>query len=77
MDEIQNRVASSALMVFDLEDYYPEGIKTQVDLSVWLIEGFLLKEIEFRQALAGHDWRTIGCRSAVAVCQKSGAGFSR
>ena len=56
MDEIQNRVASSALMVFDLEDYYPEGIKTQVDLSVWLIEGFLLKEKEFRQALAGHDW---------------------
>ena len=56
MDEIQNRVASSALMVFDLEEYYPEGIKTQVDLAVWLIEGFLLKEKEFRQALAGHDW---------------------
>ena len=56
MDEIQNRVASSALMVFDLEDYYPEGIKTQIDLAVWLIEGFLLKEKEFRQALAQHDW---------------------
>ena len=56
MDEIQNRVANSALMVFDLEDYYPEGIKTQIDLSVWLMEGFLLKEKEFRQALASHDW---------------------
>jgi hypothetical protein len=56
MDEIQNRVANSALMVFDLEDYYPEGIKTQIDLSAWLIEGFLLKEKEFRQALASHDW---------------------
>ena len=56
MDEIQNRVASSALMVFDLEDYYPEGIKTQIDLAVWLTDGFLLKEKEFRQALALHDW---------------------
>jgi hypothetical protein len=56
MDEIQNRVASSALMVFDLEDYYPEGIKTQIDLAVWLTDGFLLKEKEFRQALAQLDW---------------------
>jgi hypothetical protein len=56
MDEIQNKVASSALMVFDLEDYYPEGIKTQIDLAVWLTDGFLLKEKEFRQALAQHDW---------------------
>ena len=56
MDEIQNRVASSALMVFDLEDYYPEGIKTQIDLAVWLTDGFLLKEKEFRKALAQHDW---------------------
>jgi hypothetical protein len=56
MDEIQNRVASSALMVFDLEDYYPEGIKTQIDLAAWLTDGFLLKEKEFRQALAQHDW---------------------
>ena len=56
MDEIQNRVASSALMVFDLEDYYPEGIKTQIDLAVWLTDGFLLKEKEFRQALVQHDW---------------------
>jgi hypothetical protein len=56
MDEIQNRVASSALMVFDLEDYYPEGIKTQIDLAAWLTNGFLLKEKEFRQALAQHDW---------------------
>ena len=56
MDEIQNRVANSALMVFDLEDYYPEGIKTQIDLAAWLTDGFLIKEKEFRQALDLHDW---------------------
>jgi hypothetical protein len=56
MDEIINRVANSALEVFDLEDYYPNGIRTQIDISQWLLEGFLLKEIDFREALKNHDW---------------------
>ena len=56
MDEIINRVANSVLEVFDLEDYYPSGIRTQIDLSQWLIEGFLLKEKDFREALKNHNW---------------------
>jgi hypothetical protein len=56
MDEIINRVANSALEVFDLEDYYPNGIRTQIDISQWLLEGFLLKEKDFREALKNHDW---------------------
>ncbi|WP_439553382.1 DUF2480 family protein [Flavobacterium macrobrachii] len=56
MDEIINKVASSSLEVFDLEDYYPIGIRTQIDISQWLYEGFLLKEKDFREALKNHDW---------------------
>jgi hypothetical protein len=56
-DEIINKVANSVLEVFDLEDYYPMGIRTQVDISQWLIEGFLLKEKDFREALKNHDWK--------------------
>lgn len=56
MNEIINKVANSALEVFDLEDYYPAGIRRQIDLSQWLEEGFLLKEKEFREALKNHDW---------------------
>lgn len=55
-DEIINKVANSALEVFDLEDYYPMGIRTQIDISQWLIEGFLLKEKDFREALKNYDW---------------------
>ena len=55
-DEIINKVANSVLEVFDLEDYYPNGIRTQIDISQWLIEGFLLKEKDFREALKNHDW---------------------
>ena len=56
MDEIVNKVANSVLEVFDLEDYYPIGIRTQIDISKWLFEGFLLKEKDFREALKNHDW---------------------
>ena len=56
MDEIINKVANSLLEVFDLEDYYPNGIRTQIDLSQWLLGGFLLKEKDFREALKNHDW---------------------
>lgn len=56
MDEIVNRVANSALEVFDLEDYYPKGVRTQIDLSQWLHEGFLLKEKDFRESLNQHNW---------------------
>lgn len=55
-DEIVNKVANSALEVFDLEDYYPKGIRTKIDISQWLYEGFMLKEKDFREALKNHDW---------------------
>ncbi len=57
MDEIINKVANSALEVFDLEDYYPNGIRTQIDISQWLSEGYLLKEKDFREALKNYDWQ--------------------
>ena len=55
-NEIINKVANSILVVFDLEDYYPTGIRTQIDISQWLFDGFLLKEKDFRSELKKHDW---------------------
>nr|WP_315220256.1 DUF2480 family protein [uncultured Flavobacterium sp.] len=56
MEEIINKVANSVLEVFDLEDYYPKGARVQIDISQWLLEGFLLKEKDFREHLKNHDW---------------------
>ncbi len=55
-DEIVNKVTNSVLEVFDLEDYYPVGTRNQIDISQWLLEGFLLKEKDFREQLKQHDW---------------------
>ena len=56
MDEIINKVTNSNLEIFDLEDYYEVGNRIQIDISVWLENGFLLREKDFRQALKTHDW---------------------
>lgn len=55
-EEIINKVASSVLVVFDLEDYYQTGMRSKIDISQWLIEGFLLKEKDFRENLKNFDW---------------------
>ena len=56
MHEIINKVANSALQVFDLEDYFPTQKHLNIDLSQWLFEGFILKEKDFREHLKQHNW---------------------
>ena len=55
-EEIINKVANSVLEVFDLEDYFPKQSIHSIDVSQWLVEGFILKEKEFRDSLKNHDW---------------------
>jgi len=55
-DEIINRVANSKLITFDLEDLYPKGTRTVIDIKEWLYEGLLLREKDFRERIASHDW---------------------
>ena len=55
-DDIVNRVANSNLITIDLEDYYPKGIRTVIDIKQWLFHELILKETEFREYLKNHDW---------------------
>lgn len=55
-DEIINRVANSALTTINLEDYYPQGKRVLLDIKDWLFEGLILREKEFRQHVAEHNW---------------------
>lgn len=51
-----NRVANSSLITIDLEEYYPVGDIVGFDLKDYLFMGLILKEKDFRDALAAHDW---------------------
>lgn len=55
-DEIVNRVAQSSLVTIDLEDFYPKGIRTTIDIKQWLFHELILKESDFRDYLKEHDW---------------------
>jgi len=66
--EIVNKVANSALMVFDMEDLYPSNPRMELDISKWLYEGFILREKEFRAALKDHDWSVFSDAYVALYC---------
>ncbi|MBI9040938.1 DUF2480 family protein [Lutibacter sp.] len=55
-DEIVNRVANSNLITINLEDFYPKGERTIIDIKNWLFHELILKEVDFREHLKNHDW---------------------
>lgn len=55
-EKIVNRVASSPLITFDLEDYFIEGERVFFDLKPWLFQEMILKEKDFRDLAKNHDW---------------------
>ncbi len=56
MEEIVNRVANSKLQTIDLEDYYPAGTRSVIDISQWLVEGLVLVESRFRESVKTTDF---------------------
>lgn len=67
-NEIINKVAQSTLMVFDLEDYYPDNHVIALDISQWLVDGFILKESDFRAHLKNRDWSTYQDKYVALYC---------
>ncbi|PHQ55425.1 MAG: hypothetical protein COC16_05215 [Lutibacter sp.] len=55
-DNIVNRVANSQLKTIDLEELYPQGTRTILDIKNWLFQELILKENDFREHLKNHDW---------------------
>ncbi len=55
--EIINRVESSGLVTIDLADYFPQEEILIFDLKDFLFQGLILREKDFRDALAQFDWK--------------------
>ena len=66
--EIVNKVATSKLEVFDLEDYFPKEEIMAIDIAQWLYEGFILKEKDFRNALNNHNWTSYTGKGIALFC---------
>ncbi|MBK8291814.1 MAG: DUF2480 family protein [Flammeovirgaceae bacterium] len=54
--EIVNRVSSSQLITFDLEELYTPGERVLFDLKGLLFQELVLREKDFRDYIKSHDW---------------------
>ena len=54
--EIKNRVSESSIKTIDLEKFYPKGNREFIDISLWLDNGLVLREKEFRKKIESHKW---------------------
>lgn len=67
-NEIINKVASSGLTEFNLEDFYPKGERAVFDLKEFLFQGLILKEKDFREALKTFDWTNYQDKYVAVLC---------
>lgn len=72
--EIINKVANSGLTTLNLEDYYPTGKRSFFDMKKHLFEGLILKEKDFRDFVASHNWEqyqnqyvAVGCTTDAII----------
>ncbi len=54
--EIINKVASSALITFDLEELYQPGERVLIDIKDQLFQELILREKDFREFIKTTDW---------------------
>ncbi|MCC8359338.1 DUF2480 family protein [Salinimicrobium sediminilitoris] len=67
-EEIVNRIANSKLVTIDLEDYYPVGERVVFDIKDWLLEGFVLREKDFRATAKAYDWARFEGKYMALTC---------
>lgn len=56
MDTIENKIANSGLVNFDLEKLHPTGERVNLDISKWLWQEMIIKEKHFKEHLENHNW---------------------
>lgn len=67
-EEIVNKVASSALVQLDLEEYYPKDEIAVFDLKPHLFMELILKEKDFRENLQKLDWSPYSEKIVAVTC---------
>ena len=67
-EPIVNRVANSALITFNLEEYYHTGERVVYDIRQNLFQDLILKEKDFRTFVKEHDWQQYDGKNVALTC---------
>ena len=68
MEPIVNRVAESAIEVYDLESLWADRALAEFDLAPFLFGGMILKEKDFRESMKTHDWSAYDDKVVAVFC---------
>jgi Protein of unknown function (DUF2480) len=67
-NEIVNRVSSSPLVTFDLEELYTSGERVLFDIKSLLFQELILREKDFRGFIKSHDWSQYTNKHVAITC---------
>jgi hypothetical protein len=67
-ENIVNKVASSGLITFNLEDYLDKSDRVLYDIKDNLFHGLILKEKDFRAFVKDHDWTQYQEKNVAITC---------
>jgi hypothetical protein len=67
-ETIINRVTNSALITFNLEDYYHSGERVVYDIRQNLFQDLILKEKDFRAFVKEHNWQQYEGKNVALTC---------
>ena len=67
-EQIINRVNTSQLITFDLEEYSSEGERVLYDIRDNLFQELMLKEKDFRDFIRAHDWSIYKDKNVAVYC---------
>ena len=73
MDLIPNRVQASGIITLDLEEFFPTQRRMVLDVVPWLWQGMVLKEKDFRDQVAAHDWEAYRDAAVAVYCSEEDA----
>lgn len=68
MEPITNRVAESDIDVYNLEALWDGRPVVELDLAPFLLEGLVLREKPFRDAMKAHDWSQYDGHHVAVFC---------
>ncbi len=68
VEEIQNKVAQSGLVTFNLEEMIDTAPQMLIDIKDQLYMGLMLKEKEFRTFIKEHNWAQYQGANVAIIC---------
>ena len=68
MEDFINRVAQSALVTLNLEEFIHSGERVVYDIKDNLFQGLMLREKDFRAFVKDHDWSQYDGQNVAVIC---------